>query len=94
MKKKRTLPTADMVCRVINNEEHSAEELIDFYDDYINSAARNKSNAYHTNNGLDEDLAQEIKLEVIKCLPTLRKTFKRKFLKNTPIILVIQKDIG
>ena len=41
---------------------------------------------------INEDLAQEIRIAVLNSLPSLRKAFQKKFLRKTPVIILITKE--
>ena len=94
MKKKKIIPPADIILDVINEDTY-AEEILKFYDKYIISVA--KETLYDAEGNykgvcINEDLAQEIRIAVLNSLPSLRKAFQKKFLRKTPVIILITKE--
>lgn len=91
------VPPADIILDVINDEVCAGEVVLRFYDDYIIAAAKEPwygEDGEHKGYILNCDLAQDMRLAVLNCLPSLRKAFYRKFFRNKPMLIVISpKDI-
>ena len=95
MKKKKIIPPADIILDVINGDTYAEEKILKFYDNYIISVA--KETLYDAEGNykgvcINEDLAQEIRIAVLNSLPSLRKAFQKKFLRKTPVIILITKE--
>lgn len=80
MKSKRVqkivlVPPVDIILALLNNEPTKDIDFLQFYDGYIHATA---TEPVYTVNGtktgyfINEDLEQEIKIEFLKSLPTLR----------------------
>ena len=94
MKKKTKVPPADIILDVINGKTCADEKILKFYEKYILAAANephyNASGEY-LGQYVNEDLAQDIRLAIFKCLPSLRKAFQKNFFEESPVIIVIAK---
>lgn len=69
-------PPADVLLDVINGAEDSCKTLLRCYEGYINAAARRPvyDGEGHCIGVLyDQDLMQDMRLNVFKCIPALRK---------------------
>ncbi|MBR3933902.1 MAG: helix-turn-helix domain-containing protein [Clostridia bacterium] len=96
MKKKNVIvPPADIILDVINDEPHAADVVLTFYDDYILAAAKEPKygkDGEYIDHIVNSDLAQEIRLAVFNCLPSLRKAFHKRFFKKSPVVVVIARE--
>ena len=83
MKKRRNIiPPADIILDLINDEPHTDVRVLDFYEGYILTLAKESK---YTAGGeficfeVNEDLAQELRVALFRSLPKLRQAFFRKF---------------
>lgn len=92
MKKKKAVPPADIILDLINEEPGTDNLILDFYDNYIIAASKEAKygkNGEYIGSILNCDLAQEIRLAVYRCLPSLRKAFNKRFFRKKPLIILI-----
>lgn len=78
-KPKNKLPTEKMLLDLLNGEDIS-EEILYLYHNYIVAASTMTINNVvydRTETYIDEDLLQTIRMNVITCLPNLRKNLIR-----------------
>lgn len=78
-KPKNKLPTEKMLLDLLNGEDIS-EEILYLYHNYIVAASTMSINNVvydRTETNIDEDLLQTIRMNVITCLPNLRKNLIR-----------------
>jgi hypothetical protein len=70
--------TYELICAVVNGEKTALEEILRFYDDYINALATVKGEDAQgkTYRYIDEDLKSRIQLKLIKAIPKWRGTEK------------------
>ena len=93
-RKKPIVPPADIILDLINDEPYVEMKLLNYYEAYILSAAKEPK---YTANGefvgleINEDLAQELRVSVYRSLPKLRQAFFRKF-GNQSIIVMVSKQ--
>ena len=66
--------TYELICAAVNGEKTALEEILRFYDDYINALATVKGE--ETYRYIDEDLKARIQLKLIKAIPKWRGTEK------------------
>ncbi len=86
------LPSADIILDLINDEEEIENKILDFYGSYICIAA-----TIHMTSPIigdlgyrfDEDLAQEIRKEIVGCLPALKKLIKKEIKSEQPILVIV-----
>ena len=91
------LPDTEIVLGALNDDKKSIERLLDFYDGYIMaSAVKSAYSAEGQKIGyyIDEDLAQEIRMSVVKCLPNLRKTVNNIIDKKRKSILIVVANVA
>ena len=85
-KKNIPLPPVDIVLSIVNDERDTAQKLLLFYDSYILGVASETAYAF---NGakigvyIDEDLAQDLRLALIRCIPRLRINILQKYFIET-----------
>lgn len=82
---KKRIPSADIILSLLNDESDSPDKILKHYDQYIKTAS--KEFAYGEGDQIvsffiNEDLAQEIRLAVLHCLPTLRRAVYKKFFEK------------
>ena len=78
-KSKNKLPTEKMILDLLNGEDIS-EEILYLYNNYIVAASTMTINNVvydSTESYVDEDLMQTIRMNVLMCLPNLRKNLIR-----------------
>ena len=70
--------TDELICAAVNGEKTALEEILRFYDDYINALATVKGEDAQgkTYRYIDEDLKARIQLKLIKAIPKWRGTEK------------------
>ena len=70
--------TYELICAAVNGEKTALEEILRFYDDYINALATVKGEDAQgkTYRYIDEDLKARIQLKLIKAIPKWRGTEK------------------
>ena len=70
--------TYELICAAVNGEKTALEEILRFYDDYINALATVKGEDAQgkTYRYIDEDLKSRIQLKLIKAIPKWRGTEK------------------
>ncbi len=93
--KVRILPSSEMVMGVLNGEKRVINEMIQFYDGYILAASmRPAYSAEGSQVGyyIDEDIAQNIRTDIFKCLPNLRKVVDVAINKKKNPVLVVVSD--
>ena len=94
--KARILPSSEMIMGVLNNEKRVIEEMIQFYDGYILAAEMKPAySAEGTRVGyyIDEDLAQNVRMDIFKCLPNLRKAADALLNKKDNSVLVLVAEV-
>lgn len=94
--KARILPSSEMILGVLNNDKRVIEEMIQFYDGYVLAAAMKPAySAEGTRVGyyIDEDLAQNIRMDIFKCLPNLRKATDALLNKKDNSVLVVVAEV-
>lgn len=89
------VPPADVILGLLNDEPRARDELILFYEGYIQVAA---TEPVYTEEGiyngmyLNEDLMQEIHLALLKAIPPLKRNIFKRISSENHIILVFQTD--
>ena len=70
--------TYELICAAVDGEKTALEEILRFYDDYINALATVKGEDAQgkTYRYIDEDLKARIQLKLIKAIPKWRGTEK------------------
>ena len=70
--------TYELICAAVDGEKTALEEILRFYDDYINALATVKGEDAQgkTYRYIDEDLKSRIQLKLIKAIPKWRGTEK------------------
>lgn len=88
---KNKVPPADIILGLLNNKKEKEDELLNFYDSYIKAASFICLTSLQQNiSDYDEDLAQEMRLNLIKSVPVLRKRIIRlKSSDHSLIVLVL-----
>lgn len=96
--KKIVLPPADVILELLNDEPQKDNHLLDFYNGYIHAAA---TESLYTIDGLrtgyhiNEDLVQEIRIEFLKSLSTLRRKLIECILtqepEEIPVVIMLPK---
>ena len=78
MAMKENALTYELICAAVNGEKTALEEILRFYDDYINALATVKveDSQGKTYRYIDEDLKARIQLKLIKAIPKWRGTEK------------------
>lgn len=95
-KKNTIIPPANVVLGVLNDDKKAIENLIEFYNGYImSSALKTAYSAEGQKVGyyIDDDLAQEIRLSIVECLPNLRKTVRAVLNRKKNSILIVVADL-
>lgn len=75
--------------RVLNGIPEAAEEVIAFYDRYIQTMA---TESVYTTEGntigyyYDEDLAQELRIALVQSLPAVRQILIKKYFVDHPAV--------
>lgn len=80
--------TAELILDLLNNEDRITSEIMNFYSGYIKTAATlNVCNGEIYGNAFSEDLAQEMRIGLVKSIPI----FRRKLLKkhSEPVVIII-----
>ena len=68
--------TYELICAAVNGEKTALEEILRFYDDYINATVKGEDAQGKTYRYIDEDLKSRIQLKLIKAIPKWRGTEK------------------
>lgn len=93
MRKKKIIPPADIILDVIYDAPCAEEKVLKFYDNYINSAAKEAVSGKEEF-VINEDLVQDIRLAVLNALPYFRKAFGHKYLRNkVSVVLVLNNEL-
>ena len=81
--------TAELILDLLNDKIGIASEIMDFYSGYIKTAATlNACNSGIYDNVFSEDLAQEMRIGLVKSIPIFRgKLLKQKH--SEPIVIII-----
>lgn len=90
--KRHILPSEKLVLNILNGKPGTANEVLDFYENYIREMATDpvySSDGSRTGYFYDEDLAQELRLALSQCLPALRETLIKRHYENRPVVLVL-----
>ena len=92
MRKNHIVPPADIILDVLNEEPEAEEKVLKHYEKYILKIAteRGKNRCGKTAYIINEDLQQEIRMAVIKAMPTMRRAFRKKYMKNISVVFVIK----
>lgn len=97
MKKKKKdkseyMPSADIILDLINEEQSAEDKIIEFYGAYIRTASTIQMTSPVVGDlgyKFDEDLAQEIRKEIVGCLPALKRIIKNKISEEQKVILIV-----
>ena len=76
------IPPADIILELLNDNPQKDINFLDFYDGYIHKTAEEliyTTDGSKTGYFINEDLVQEIRIEFVKSLKTLRKKLIRNF---------------
>ena len=90
-----SVPPADIILNLLNDEPQKDIELLDYYDGYIHAAA---TETVYTTDGnrkgvfINEDLMQEIRVEFLRSLPVLRQKLISSLLQNKAVVIVLPKN--
>lgn len=97
--KKILVPPADIILALLNNEPQNDFDFLEFYDGYIHAAA---TELVYTPDGnkagyfINDDLVQEIRIEFLKSLSSLRKklmqNIQNKEPDKIPIMIMVSKE--
>lgn len=94
-RQKRIVPPADIILDVINDEPQADEVVLKFYDSYILAAAKEphySSCGEFIDHIVNPDLAQDMRMALVRCLPSLREAFQKKYFRKNPVVVVIAKE--
>lgn len=87
----------ELVRDILNGAPDVEIQVLDFYEPYIKKMA---TEAYYDADGnrvgyrLNEDMAQEIRIELFKCVPKVRKaTLKKYFDGEENAVFVLPDDV-
>ena len=91
-RKRRKLPSNDIILHILNEHPNAAEQVAEFYEQYIKEMATDPvygEDGSRTGFYYDEDLAQELRLALSESLPALRKVLVERHIENRPVIVVL-----
>lgn len=85
------IPPADVILDILNENPNTENRILDFYENYITAVAKqsHEPKADFISKEDTEDLAQEIRIAVARCIPALRKVLINTRLNNEPLVVVI-----
>ena len=92
-KRRNIIPPTDIILDLINDEPYIDVRVLDFYEAYILSVAKEPK---YTASGeficfeVNEDLAQELRIALFRSLPKLHLAFFGKF-GNKPIVVTVSQ---
>lgn len=92
---KHSVLPADIILDLLNDNPKTNVDLLDYYNNYIRSVS---TESVYTSSGnkkgyfINEDLAQEIQIELLRCLPVLRKKLIAIMENDMPLVFVISND--
>ena len=92
---KHSVFPADIILDLLNDNPQTDVDLLDYYNNYIQSVSTEpvySSNGNKKGYFINEDLAQEIQIELLRCLPVLRKKLIAIMGNDMPLVFVISKD--
>lgn len=101
MRNRRTehirVPPADLILDLLNDAPQKDIEFLDFYDGYIHSAATKP--VYSADGCLkgyfvDTDLVQDIRLELLRSLPVLRRRLIEAISAPDTVVVLLQDGRG
>ena len=90
-KRRKIIPPADIILDLINDEPHTDVRVLDFYEAYILSVAKEPKYAASGEFicfEVNEDLAQELRIALFRSLPKLRQAFFREFGNESADVMV------
>lgn len=91
-KKRKTVPSDEIILNILNQKPKSEEDIIEFYENYIREMATDpvySEDGSRTGYYYDEDLAQELRIALTQCLPALRNVLIKRHLEDRPVIVVL-----
>lgn len=89
------LPTDELICAILNEELSAADIALDFYDRYIQAMASEPartSDGGRTGYFYDEDLAQELRLALCRCLPAVRRVLLKQRTGDPVTIIILSES--
>lgn len=91
-KKRKTVPSDEIILNILNQKPKSEEDIIEFYENYIREMATDpvySEDGSRTGYYYDEDLAQELRIALTQCLPALRNVLIKRHLEDRLVIVVL-----
>lgn len=92
MKGNVKVPPADIILNLINDTKEADEMLLDYYEGYIITAATlpiYDVNGVCIGYNADHDLMQDMRLNVLKCIPLLRKKLSDHLSDSEAFIIIL-----
>ena len=89
------LPTDELICAILNQEPSAADKALDFYDRYILAMALEPArtpDGGRTGYFYDEDLAQELRLALCRCLPAVRRVLLKQHIRDSIANIVLSSS--
>lgn len=88
------LPSKRLVLNIINEATGVDEEVLNFYESYIQEMATHPVHApdgSRTGFFYDEDLAQELRFALCRSLPSLRKMLLKEFFSKKIVVFLLSE---
>lgn len=85
-------PPADIILDIINDEKGATEKMLNFYDEYITAGAKEhiySEDGRRLTTIINDDLLQDIREDIIKAIPTLRKSILNGRLGCHPLVVIV-----
>lgn len=85
--KRQILPSDRLVLNILNRTPGAEDEVLAFYDRYIRTMATGPvytADGSRTGTSYDEDLAQELRIALVRSLPAVRKVLIKNHFTNHP----------
>lgn len=91
-KSKYACPPADIILDIINDENDAPEKVLGFYNEYAEKSA--KEPVYNGNGKIvttiiNDDLLQNIREDIIKAIPILRRSILNGNFSYRPLVVIV-----
>jgi|GEM_PF-4521527 hypothetical protein len=85
-------PPADIILDLINGEDNAPHRLLNHYDEYTTSRAKEPVYNEHgkiITTVINDDLLQDIREDILKAIPTLRRSILNGSFTHRPLVVIV-----